>query len=144
VGTHFEQALNFIIHFLVVTSPELKPDRMRIDVDTTPGGPRKRPRSASITLAPGPNPHFGTNGEVPAHVLRQPKRQRKSKDVPEYSSPPDDHVLKRMERGNPMSRKNLKKEAKRAKKAHRVKSNQGSGGGGMEVDDVGLQCTFMA
>ena len=143
MGTYFQQAPNFVIYFLVVTSPQLKPDRMRIDVDTTPGGSRKRLRSPSITPAPGANIHLGINGEVPAHVLRQPKRQRKAKDVPEYGAPPDNHVFKRMERGNPLSRKNLKKEAKRARKAHRAKSDPGSGGR-MEVDDMGLQLTFMA
>ena len=86
---------------------------------------------------------MGTN-EVPAHVVRQPKRQRKAKDVPEYGAPLGDHVLKRMERGNPLRQKNLKNEAKRARKAQRVKPDHGSGGGGMEVDDVGLQFTFMA
>ena len=143
MGAYFKQALNSIIHFLVVNSPELKPDWMRVDVDTTPGGSRKRPRSPSITPAPSANVHLRTN-EVPAHVLRQPKRQRKAKDVPEYGAPLDDHVLKRMERGNPLSRKNLKKEAKRARRAQRIKSDHGSGGGGMEVDDMGLQFIFMA
>ena len=89
------------------------------------------------------NIDLGTNGEVPTHALRQPKRQRKAKHIPEYGAPPDDHVLKRMERSNPLGRKNLKKEAKRARKAHRAKSDPGSGGG-MEVDDLGLQFTFMA
>jgi nuclear GTP-binding protein len=46
-----------------------------------------------------------------------------------------------MDRSNPLSRKTLKREAKRARKAHRIKA---AGPGGMEVDNAGLQFTFMA
>lgn len=75
---------------------------------------------------------------------RQPKRQRKSKDVPAYDALPDAHVLQRMERSNPLNRRMLKKEAKRARKAQRIKVGSGAAGqGGMEVDDDGLQFTFM-
>jgi nuclear GTP-binding protein len=77
----------------------------------------------------------------PTHT-RQPKRQRKSKEVPAYDAQPDDHVLKRMERSNPLSRRVLKKEAKRARKAQRIRTD--SGAGGMDVDEDGLQFTFMA
>lgn len=77
----------------------------------------------------------------PTHT-RQPKRQRKSKEVPAYDAPPDAHVLKRMERSNPLSRRVLKKEAKRARKAQRVRTE--SVAGGMEVDADELEFTFMA
>lgn len=106
---------------------------------------RKRPRSPS----PVPTPKNAMVDTPPviqqeSKHQRQPKRQRKAKDVPAYDAPPDDHVLRRMERSNPLNRRVLKKEAKRARKALRAKTDPGSGVGGMEVDDEGLQFTFMA
>ncbi|GLB42893.1 putative 50S ribosome-binding GTPase [Lyophyllum shimeji] len=111
----------------------------------TPNGSRKRRRSPSPAVRPDTSngPVVGPDTtEVPAHATRQTKRQRKAKDVPAYDAPLDDHVLGRMDRGNPLSRRNLKKEAKRARKAHRQKGQTGAGV--MEVDDEGLQFTFMA
>ncbi|KAF9466816.1 hypothetical protein BDZ94DRAFT_1250845 [Collybia nuda] len=102
---------------------------------------QKRARSPS--LAPSPDlsnaPMISVDAPAPLH---KPKRQRKLKEVPSYDAPPDEHVLNRMERSNPLSRKVLKKEAKRARKARRIKTE--SGGGGMDVDEDGLQFTFMA
>ncbi|KAF9005046.1 P-loop containing nucleoside triphosphate hydrolase protein [Cyathus striatus] len=101
--------------------------------DLTPTIPRKRSRSPSVSVAPTiDNTQF----------VRQPKRQRKSKDIPEYDAPPDAHVLSRMDRSNPLSRRSLKKDAKRARKAHRVQMQ--SAPAGMEVDADELQFTFMA
>lgn len=101
--------------------------------------PRKRSRSAS------PSPPLSRAMTPPSEegrYQRQPKRQRRNKDVPEYDALPDEHALKLMERSNPLSRRVLKKEAKKARKAHRVRAGAGAG---MEVDnDTGLQFTFMA
>ena len=107
--------------------------------------PCKRSRSPSEALTPAPNSND-------LKFVRQPKRQRKSKDIPAYNAAPDEHVLKSMDRSNPLSRKILKREAKKVRKAgmHRTK---GSGdvsslgkAAAMDVDaDVqGLQFTFMA
>jgi nuclear GTP-binding protein len=105
--------------------------------------PCKRSRSPSEVLTPAPNsnePRF----------VRQPKRQRKSKDVPAYNAAPDEHILKRMDRSNPLSRKILKREAKKVRKAgmQRTKRDMSALGKAAEMDvdadDQGLQFTFMA
>jgi nuclear GTP-binding protein len=46
-----------------------------------------------------------------------------------------------MERSNPLSRRVLKREAKRARKAQKVRVEDD---GSLEMDDEGLQFTFMA
>ena len=92
-----------------------------------------------------------SNSNEPKFV-RQPKRQRKSKDIPSYNAAPDEHVLKRMDRSNPLGRKILKREAKKARKAGMQRTKDP---GDMSVlgnvasmdvdaDDQGLQFTFMA
>ncbi|KDR73039.1 hypothetical protein GALMADRAFT_252454 [Galerina marginata CBS 339.88] len=110
--------------------------------------PRKRSRSPSevpqnFQHPPSVSDDPNAMDSEPNRYTRQPKRQRKSKDVPAYDAPPDKHVLDQMSRSNPLNRKGLKKEAKRARKAHRVRAEPSSGGG-MEIDDDGLQFTFMA
>ena len=59
--------------------------------DLKPIIPCKRSRSSSEALTPAPNPNE-------PKVVRQPKRQRKSKDIPAYNAAPDEHVLKSMDR----------------------------------------------
>ncbi|KAG6833960.1 hypothetical protein H0H87_007971 [Tephrocybe sp. NHM501043] len=117
--------------------------QMTVDTEMTPTNSRKRPRSPSIAPDMDNAPMVGTEA-IPAHLTRQPKRQRKTRDVPSYDAPPDEHVLRHMDRSNPLSRRNLKKEAKRARKAHRVKNQASAGAGVMEVDGEGLGFTFMA
>jgi len=111
--------------------------------DLKPIIPRKRSRSPSEASAPAAIP----NSNEPKFI-RQPKRQRKSKDIPAYDAPPDGHILQRMDRSNPLSRKTLKREAKKARKAgmQRTKGDMSALGKatGMDVDDQGLQFTFMA
>ncbi|KAG6903438.1 hypothetical protein C0995_005461 [Termitomyces sp. Mi166 len=111
------------------------------DTEMTPTNSRKRPRSPSVASDTDNVPMVGPE-TVPSYATRQPKRQRKTRDVPAYDAPPDEHVLRNMDRGNPLSRRNLKKEAKRARKAHRAKATVGSGV--MDVDGEGLGFTFMA
>ncbi|KAF9545042.1 P-loop containing nucleoside triphosphate hydrolase protein [Agrocybe pediades] len=104
--------------------------------------PRKRSRSPTPSEATQ-NPQQPTSSadtSAPSYLTRQPKRQRKNRDIPSYDAQPDENDLAQMGRSNPLSRKNLKREAKRARKAHRVKADTG----GMEVDDGDLQFTFMA
>lgn len=115
--------------------------------DLKPIIPYKRSRSEVLT----PEPASAPNSNEPKFV-RQPKRQRKSKDIPAYNAAPDEHVLKRMDRSNPLSRKILKREAKKVRKAG-MQRTKGSGdmstlgkAAAMDVDadDQGLQFTFMA
>lgn len=113
---------------------------------SSPRNPRKRSRSPSEIDTSHPPP-----GAIPMESddriqnVRQPKRQRKNKDIPDYHAPIEDHVLERMERSNPLNRKNLKREAKRARKAHKAKVFAEHGAGGeMDVDRDELQFTFMA
>lgn len=118
--------------------------------------PRKRSRSpseapldvSSATITPGPvGPpnQMNLQADVPTWQARQPKRQRRNKDVPDYDAAPDRDVLQQMGKSNPLSRKALKKDAKRARKAHRALAQavEGAGGGGMEIDD-GLEFTFIS
>jgi len=111
--------------------------------------PRKRSRSPSQAPA-NPFPNSPSNMAVVdntdlSRYTRQPKRARKSKVIPAYDAPPDSHVLQQMGKSNPLGRKALKKDAKQARKAHRTRTqNAGGSGGRMEVDDEGLQFTFMA
>ena len=106
--------------------------------------PCKRSRSQSPPEVLTPVSALATNSNEPK-LVRQPKRQRKSKDIPAYDAAPDEHVLKRMDRSNPLSRKILKKEAKRLRKAG-VQRTKGGKATAMDVDadDQGLQFTFMA
>jgi nuclear GTP-binding protein len=109
--------------------------------------PCKRSRSPSevLTSASAPAP----NSNEPKFV-RQPKRQRKSKDIPAYNAAPDEHVLKRMDRSNPLSRKILKREAKKVRKAGMQRTKRDISALGkaaamdVDADDQGLQFTFMA
>ena len=113
--------------------------------------PRKRSRSPSETATnPNTDPtSINSMAVVDSTDLsryhRQPKRARKSKEIPAYDAPPDTHVLHQMGKSNPLGRKTLKRDAKRARKAHSIRTtNTGGSGAGMEVDDEGLQFTFMA
>jgi len=103
--------------------------------------PRKRSRSPSEVSNVFRAGAMSTEPE--ARYVRQPKRQRKSKDVPAYDAPLDEHVLRQMGKSNPLSRRMLKRESKRARKAFRAKRDGGVEGS-MDIDDDGLQFTFMA
>ena len=119
--------------------------------DLKPIIPCKRSRSPSESLTPASAPAPAPNSNEPKFV-RQPKRQRKSKDIPAYNAAPDEHVLKSMDRSNPLSRKILKREAKKVRKAgmRRTKGSEDMSVLGkatamdVDVDDQGLQFTFMA
>jgi nuclear GTP-binding protein len=111
--------------------------------------PRKRSRSPPETPT-NPYPNSPSNMAVVdnsdlSRYTRQPKRARKAKAIPTYDAPPDSHVLQQMGRSNPLGRKTLKRDAKQVRKAHRNRThNAGGSGAGMDVDDEGLQFTFMA
>src|SRR6266576_2075415 len=102
-----------------------------ISDDLAPHIPRKRSHS------PSPSTVATVDQSLDPSHAPQAKRQRRSKDVPSYDAPPDQHVLQQMARSNPLNRRALKKEAKRARKAHRVKST--GTGRGMEIDGEELQ-----
>ncbi|CDO70153.1 hypothetical protein BN946_scf185009.g4 [Trametes cinnabarina] len=111
--------------------------------DLAPHIPRKRSRSPSpsasvSTVAVGGSVRTtaGDDARPPA-----PKRLRKSHDVPSYDAPVDEHARRAMASANPLSRRVLKREAKKARRA--ANRALGKRPGGMEVDDMGLGGTFM-
>ncbi|OCH85868.1 P-loop containing nucleoside triphosphate hydrolase protein [Obba rivulosa] len=108
--------------------------------DLTPSVPRKRYRSVS----PSPAPSGPTQTEVATQ--RIPKRLRRSHDIPAYDAPVDEHARRAMAASNPLSRRVLKQDAKKARRAAtRAMNMERLSGGGMEVDDEGgLGMTFMA
>uniref|UniRef100_D8Q6U5 CP-type G domain-containing protein n=2 Tax=Schizophyllum commune (strain H4-8 / FGSC 9210) TaxID=578458 RepID=D8Q6U5_SCHCM len=104
----------------------------------------KRPRS------PSPEP-LPPNAEVEMHdpddlPTRQPKRLRKNHDLPEYEQAqgsghnPPNNPHNQLGRNNPLNRRFLKKEAKRARKVQRLVAK--AAGESMVVDE-GLAATFM-
>jgi len=102
-----------------------------LDIAVGPA-PRKRPRSPSVTSA--------VLGEPISH--RQPKRQRRARArdgaVEESAT---------AARNGPLSRRVLKREAKRARRAAGKAARERSSGTGMDVDAEGgggLEFTFMA
>lgn len=118
----------------------------------SPRHPRKRSRSPSelgaFVTDNDSTPTMGfalMEGDEQSQYARQPKRRRKNKDIPDYHAPVDKHILERMERSNPLNRRNLKREAKRARKAQKAKmvSERGTAGD-MEIDHDDLQFTFIA
>src|SRR5882762_1438066 len=104
--------------------------------DLTPRIPRKRSHSPTPSIAT-----ITTSKAEFEPPTRAPKRLRRAKDVPAYDAPIDAVSISRR---NPMSRKMLKKEAKKARRA--ATRAHKSLGGGMDIDgDEGaLQFTFMA
>lgn len=72
---------------------------------------------------------------------RQPKRLRRSHDVPAYDTPVRADNLAHT---NPLNRRALKKAAKKARRADRPRGVGGGDTGGMEVDDVGMDGSFMS
>ncbi|KZT65722.1 P-loop containing nucleoside triphosphate hydrolase protein [Daedalea quercina L-15889] len=104
--------------------------------DLAPAIPRKRSRSpspVSTTSQPYPNP-----GE------RQPKRMRRSHDIPAYDAPVEEHARRAMASANPLSRRVLKREAKKARRAATKAVVAEKRVSGMEIDDdSNLSATFM-
>lgn len=103
--------------------------------DLAPHIPRKRSRSPSVASTTRTSV---TEGARPP----APKRLRRSHDVPAYDAPVEEHARRAMASANPLGRRVLKREAKKARRA----ATRALGrplGGGMDVDDVGLGATFM-
>lgn len=100
---------------------------------------RARPRSVS----PTPSAFSTANASITRDLdtrERQPKRLRRSHDIPAYDAPVH---ADRLAMANPLNRKGLRKAAKKARRADRPKTFGTMGDGGMEVDDVGMEGTFM-
>lgn len=116
--------------------------------DLKPHIPRKRSRSPSLIPEGGRATAVASapTSEDPSYMHRQPKRQRKNKDIPEYNEQPEKHVLGQMGKSNPLNRRALKKDAKRQRKMAKMQSRAeaASGGTGMQIDEEDLQFTFMA
>ncbi|KAI0631838.1 hypothetical protein C8Q77DRAFT_1129408 [Trametes polyzona] len=116
--------------------------------DLAPRIPRKRSRSASPTPSSFSVSTITTTTTTRATVTANddarppaPKRLRRSHDVPSYDAPVDEHARRAMASANPLGRRVLKREAKKARRA--ANRALGKRPGGMEVDDVGLGGTFM-
>ncbi len=130
--------------------------------DLAPRIPRKRSRSpstasvASVPLTVSSTSAARGRTRIESDDSRArppaPKRLRRSHEVPDYHAPLDEHTRRTMASGNPLSRRVLKREAKKARRAanraaqlEKVHAQvAGAGGQGMEVDeDVSLEATFM-
>lgn len=131
-----------------------EPEAMALDEDQAANDPMvaedivhipvKRTRSPSVTPSvQGTSTIF--NDDEPTYLQRQPKRQRRNKEIPEYDAPVEGHVLQTMERGNPLNRKRVKDERKKERRLARLAAKHEAGaGGGMQVDEEDLSFTFMA
>lgn len=110
--------------------------------DLAPQIPRKRSRSPSL-----PSISDRTEDRAAATATtRAPKRLRRSHDIPDYNAPVEESVRRTMASANPLSRKVLKREAKKARRAvGKASKAQSMAQGGMDVDDDGgLAFTFMS
>ena len=99
---------------------------------------RARPRSVSPTPSTFSTANVNVTRDLDTRE-RQPKRLRRSHDIPAYDAPVHAHGLAM---ANPLNRRSLKKAAKRARKAERPRDFSGVDGG-MEIDDIGMEGTFM-
>lgn len=110
--------------------------------DLAPQIPRKRSRSTS----PGPSTASQAPQQDSEYHTRPPKRMRKSHDVPSYDAPVEEHAKRAMAKSNPLSRRVLKREAKKARRAatRAVNAQAAELDGSMDIDDVGgLGTSFM-
>lgn len=110
--------------------------------DPIPSVPRKRSRSQSVDPAVA-SPVPIIDGASSA----APPSKRQKKVPPTYDTADHERLTVGLAGHNPLNRKALKKDAKRARKAERKASRgRAPNGGGMEVDDegCGLAFTFMA
>ncbi|KAL1938053.1 hypothetical protein VTO73DRAFT_12064 [Trametes versicolor] len=110
--------------------------------DLAPHIPRKRSRSPSVASVASTTRTSTTAPASEGARPPAPKRLRRSHDVPAYDAPVEEHARRAMASANPLGRRVLKREAKKARRA----ATRALGrplGGGMDVDDVGLGATFM-
>ena len=123
--------------------------------DLAPRIPRKRSRSPSTASVSGPSPFppssstltstsASTHAREDADGARPPapKRLRRTHD---YHAPVEEHARRAMASANPLGRRVLKREAKKARRAAtRAMQMQRKRDAGMDVDeDVSLEATFM-
>ena len=126
--------------------------------DLAPRIPRKRSRSPSTASVSGPSPFPPssstlTSNSASTHARDHadgtrppaPKRLRRTHDVPDYHAPVEEHARRAMASANPLGRRVLKREAKKARRAAtRAMQMQRKRDAGMDVDeDVSLEATFM-
>lgn len=97
--------------------------------------PRKRCHSPTPSVV---TVDLDVGSNAPTH---SPKRQRRAKDVPAYDAPIDAVSISR---SNPMSRKVLKKEAKKARREAIRAQRVTTGDMDVDGDSAALQFTFMA
>ncbi|EJD00552.1 uncharacterized protein FOMMEDRAFT_159288 [Fomitiporia mediterranea MF3/22] len=122
--------------------------------DLTPRIPRKRTRSPSPSVStrvePGSDLHIDINSD--SHPTPPSKRLKRTQNQSVHDNPDTSTSTNDIASQNPLGRRTLKKDAKRARKAARRSArlsannnrNRAGGEGGMEVDDeTGLEFTFM-
>ena len=111
-------------------------------VEDSPNKSLKRGREPSLTPEPNSNPRGSqVERDGSPQVVRPPKRMRKS----HASEPISASTFASMEHANPLNRRALKKERKKARRADRTRVGGGiseaslgmgsTNSGGMEVDD---------
>ncbi|KAH9946725.1 hypothetical protein B0H21DRAFT_742131 [Amylocystis lapponica] len=115
--------------------------------DLSPQNPRKRSRSPSIVSSITPVASLsGPTQAMQESSGRTPKRLRRSHDIPAYDAPVEEHARRTMSSTNPLGRRLLKREAKKARRAatRALDAQRQTVLGGMDVDDDGgLAATFM-
>ncbi|RPD55362.1 P-loop containing nucleoside triphosphate hydrolase protein [Lentinus tigrinus ALCF2SS1-7] len=116
--------------------------------DLAPHIPRKRSRSPSVaSFSTVTDASHATPAQAQTNDTARPpapKRLRRSHDVPDYHAPVDEHARRAMASANPLGRRVLKREAKKARRAANRAALQHAARG-MEVDDdAGLEATFMS
>lgn len=101
------------------------------------------PHKRSRPLSPTPT----DASQYPNPDGRQPKRMRRSHDIPAYDAPVEEHARRRMAGTNPLNRRVLKREAKKARRAATkavTAEKLAALGSGMEIDEEPtLSATFM-
>lgn len=93
-------------------------------------------------MSPSPPPFNAANTNAAQDLdtrERQPKRLRRSHDIPAYDAPVHARGLAI---ANPLNRRALRKAAKKARRADRPRVAEAEGGG-MDVDDMGMEGTFL-
>lgn len=109
--------------------------------DLAPQIPRKRSRSPSVT----PAQSTAERADNSITTSRLPKRLRRSHEIPDYHAPVEENVRQTMAHANPLSRKVLKREAKKARRAAGKAERSRNQGSGMDIDDdANLAFTFMS
>lgn len=108
---------------------------MQVEESLSTGTRRQSLGKHARSPSPAPDPNEMDTSSSSQPQIRQPKRQRKTKDPILDGT----HLASR----NPLNRGVLKKERKKERKLAKMRDKALAGAGGMEVD-ADLEFTFMA